>query len=430
MEQPPFVEFRDDREARLDHGRSGWRAYLVALPVVAAVAVVAFLGVTGPKGTPSDAAWPSAHSTPTSHWTAAPTPGPIDIPGLSTMQVSDSDMVTAALPPDTLPLDADGGNFLYATAGRLYVLASNQTPLTPIQLATARPCGQIEKGSLSGTDVIYSEIVPAGYSGDGSEGCPGFGGTVDWDVSITDFVGVTHQIASGTYAFPASIGPAAPVPDVAIANGTYGFSRPDGSGKSAVVEIRRLADDAVQYKSVALTLPLQLRLGDRRLVVVSSGPAPRDGLDDMLLVWSTTDWSHSLDPAGLAFGPVAVSRDGRRLVFAGCEQDGDKRKCDSLETFEPDGHRSKQLPTPATFVSVDSGSNSRLNATAWISSAFDGRPYIGVESALGDKPMALAVAQTPVWASINDDTVVWLSLADGGGAYLNRMDLPPALRAP
>jgi hypothetical protein len=428
MEQPPILELRDDREARLDRGRSGWRAYLVALPVVAAVAAVAFLGVIGPKGTPTGTTRPSAHPTPTPHWTAAPTPSPIDVPGLSTIQVSDTNTVTAALPPDTLPLDADGDNFLYASAGGLYALASNQTPLTPIQVATARPCGLIETASLSGTDVIYSEVVPPGYSGDGSADCPGFGDAVDWYVSITDFVGATRQIASGRYADP-QIEPAIAAPDVAIANGTYAFSRPDPSGTAAVVEVHRLVDDTRQYKSVALAVTVEVRLGDGRLVVVSPGPAPRDSLDDMLLVWSTTDWSHSLDPAGLAFGAVALSRDGRRLVFAGCEQDGDKRKCDSLETFEPDVHRSRQLPMPATFLSVDSGPNSHLLATAWISSGAGGRPYIGVDSTLNDKGIALVGMDEPMWVSVHDDALLWLSLAPDGSATLNRLDLLSVISA-
>ena len=428
MEQPPIVEFRDDREARLDHGRSGWRAYLVALPVVAAVAAVAFLGVTGPKGTSTGTARSSAHSTPTPYWVAAPTPSPIDIPDLSTIQVSDTNTFTAALPPDALPLDADGDNFLYASAGGLYVVSSNQTPLTTIQVATALPCGQFEKASLSGTDVIYSELVPAGYSGDGSEGCPGFGDAVDWYVSITDFRGVSRQVNGGTYVDP-QIGAATAAPDVAIANGLYAFSRPDRFGKSAVVEVHRLVDDSQQYESVALALPVHVRLGEGRLVVVSSGPAPADSLFGTTSVWSTEDWAQPLGAVGLAFGPVALSRDGRRLVFAGCERDGDKSKCDSLETLAPGIHWARQLPTPATFVSLDSASDSRLNATAWISSTLDDRPYIGVDTALGDKGIALVGINQPTWVGIHDDALLWLSLAPDGSATLARLDLLSVISA-
>ena len=429
MKQPPIVEFRDDREARLYHGRSGWRAYLVALPVVAAIAGVAFLGVTGPKGTPSDTARPSARSTPTPLWTAAPTPGPIDVPGLSTIQVSDSETVTAALPPDTLPLDADGGNFLYATAGRLYVLAWGQTPQTPIQVATARPCAQIDKASLSGTDVIYSQIVPAGDAPGGRGTCPSLADAVNWYVSITNFSGVGRLVASGTSAGQPPDGVAASTPDVAIADAMYAFSRTDSSGTSTVVEVHRLIDDSLQYKSVALALPVQVRLGDGRLVVVSPGPAPVDGLAGTTSVLSTDDWTQPLVPFGLTAGPAALSRDGRRLAFSSCEPDGDKLKCDLLETFAPGIHWGIQLPIAATFVCAGSGPESDLAAVAWTSYAAGGSPYIGVDSALGDKGVALVGMDQPMWISLQGDALLWLSLAPDGSAALHRLDLLSVISA-
>lgn len=280
-------------------------------------------------------------------------------------------------------------------------------------------------GSDVRVNVIYSEIVPAGYSGDGSAGCPNFGDTVDWYVSITDFTGLTHQVASGTYAVPPGAGPASATPSVAITDVTYGFSRPDWTGESGLVEVHFLAGDTLVFRSEALILPAQVNLSYGRLVVVSSGPAAANRVDGPLSVWSTTDWSLPLDAIGLTSGAVALSRDGQSLAFAGCDKVG----CNSLETFAPGVHWGIQLPIPATFVSVDSGPNSRFNATAWISSAPDGTPYIGIESALGGKEIALVGMDQPIWTCVQDDALLWLSLGPDGSAHLSRLDLQSVLQA-
>jgi hypothetical protein len=59
MEQPPVAQFHEDRETRLHHRRSGRRSYLVAVPVVAAVAMVAILGAMGPRPAPAQTGHPS-----------------------------------------------------------------------------------------------------------------------------------------------------------------------------------------------------------------------------------------------------------------------------------------------------------------------------------------------------------------------------------
>lgn len=157
LKQPPLAGLLEDREARLHHGRSGRQGYLVALPVVAAVVAVALLGMLGSKVAPEGKVRPSASgalaiapgSPSPAHTLRAddPAPSPFDIPGFSTIRVNIGDTVTEGLPPDTLPLDADGGNFLYATGDNLFVLTSTQTT---VSVGAARSCGHIERAAMSG----------------------------------------------------------------------------------------------------------------------------------------------------------------------------------------------------------------------------------------------------------------------------------------
>lgn len=431
MGQPPIADFQEDREARLRHGRSGRRAYFVALPVIAAVVAVALLGMIGSRIAPGGKIRPSvsaelavgsispspAH---TLQWDNA-APSRIDIPGLTSLPSNASQVVPFDMPPDTLPFDSDSGNFLYGADQGLFVMTAKQTPF---QVGTARPCGEIRQAAISGGRVIYSEMVPAGYRGDGNAGCPTFGLTVDWFVSIADFSGVAHQVANGNVAVtnenmaatPGAV-PAEYVPSVAITDTTYGFSRPDKSGTSAVVEVHLLGDDSPIFHSDPFQIPVQLLLGDGRLVVVATGPVVDDAAAPQS-VWSTTNWQ-PFGTVGHATGAVALSRDGRRLAFTSCSKVG----CPSVETIAPDLHWGMALPVAATFVSVDSGPNSELEATAWISSTPDGTAYIGVSSALGDNNIALVGLDQPTWICVQDDTLLWLSLGQEGSVRLNRMDL-------
>lgn len=438
MNQPPLAHFQEDREARLHHRKSDRRTYLVALPVVAAVVGVALLGVLGSKVAPDDKDRPAASaaiavasgSPSPAHTLQSDNAAPslIDIPGLTSMPASKGDALTEDLPPDTLPLDADGGNFLYGSGPNLFVVTAARTT---VSVGQAHSCGQIERAAISGLNVIYSEIVPAGYSGDGSSGCPPLVGVdaLDWYVSVADFTGLTHLIAKGTYAVPPGAGPASAAPSVAITDVTYGYSRPDWTGKSGMVEVHALADDSLVFRSEALALPVEAYLSVGRLVVVSSGPLAANNPDVPVSVWSTTEWSRPLDAVGLTAGAVALSRDGQRLAFAGCNKVGDGLECTSLDTFAPDVHWSQQLPTAAAYVSVDSGSNSRFKATAWISSAPDGTPYIGVATDVVDNRVALTGPDRPMWICIQDDTLIWLSLTPDGSTSLTRLDLQSVLQA-
>jgi hypothetical protein len=326
------------------------------------------------------------------------------------------------MPPDANPFDSDGGNLLFGTSDTsLYLF----TPLqSTVLVADHRPCGQIKQAAIAGMRIIYSEIVPSGYQGDGSSGCPNFDESVDWHVSIRDIGQGSREVASGTYSISPGAGPADAAPAVAIGEVAYGFSRPDWSGTSSVVEVHLLNDDGELFQSDPFHLPVQLQLGDGRLVV-ASGPATADVQDGLLSVWSTTDWSRPLDPIGLTSGVVALSRDGQRLSFASCG----KSDCNSLETLEPGGGWEMGLSSPASSISIDSGGASLLQATTWISTAANGTPSVRVVTGPGDHPIALAGLETPVWVHIQADVVTCLSLTSVGTLQLMQFNLRSVLQA-
>ncbi|HEX7490810.1 MAG TPA: hypothetical protein VF337_03795 [Candidatus Limnocylindrales bacterium] len=256
-----------------------------------------------------------------------------------------SNAVPFDMAPDILPFDSEGGDFLYGSDQRLFVLTGTQTTL---QVGTARPCGQIENAAISGVAVIYSEIVAAGYSGDGNADCPNFGDAVDWYVSITDFNGTVRQVARGTYAVPPGSDTASAAPDVAIAAGAYGFSRPDKGGKSAVVEVHLLDDDTQIFHSDPFHLPVQILRGAERLVIIGPGPVAVGDSNDTLSIWSATDWQ-PLEAIGLTSGAVALSPDGQTLAFAGCLS---PTQCTFLNMLSTNGDSGISLPATATSVST------------------------------------------------------------------------------
>jgi hypothetical protein len=314
LKQPPIANFQEDMEARVCRRRSGRRGYFVALPAVAAIVAVALLGMVGSRLSSAGNAHPSGSpeaalisASPTGPALRPPPPGPTPGPvlRLSNIWVDQNQTIEYDLPMDALPLDADGRNFLYTSGRDLFVLAPKQNTF---HVATAPVCGQIEQAAISGNEVIYSEMVPAGYAGDGSEGCPNFGDAVDWRVSIVDFAGGTsHEVAKGTSAVPPGAGPAGAVPSVAITEFTYSFSRPDWSGKAASVEVRTLAGDELVPQSDPLLTPVQVHLGNSRLSVVSPGFSADQNQPSSYTLMATRNWSVPLQSIGLSGSRPASS---------------------------------------------------------------------------------------------------------------------------
>ncbi|HEX7490809.1 MAG TPA: hypothetical protein VF337_03790 [Candidatus Limnocylindrales bacterium] len=432
-----MARFHEDREVLLPHSKSGWRAYLVALPVVAAVVAVVLLGVAGSWSAPEDTARPSAFehlamassspfASPTQP-TPTPQPTPYVLPEFLTIEVNPADRIAYDVPSDTYPIDADGETFLFSTNDTsLFVLTPSRSP---IRVATPRPCGQIEQAAISGMQVIYSEIVPYGYYGDARYGCPAnFEDTVDWYVSIVGTTGGSRVIDSGNYSIAADAGvadagPADAAPRVAITDLTYAFSRPNPTGESAAVEVHRLADDKRLFNSASLLTPVQVRLGGDQLVAVSPGPAWADRPDGALSVLTTTDWATPMQVVSHTSGLFALSRDGKRLAFAGCNGDA---QCGTLEAIDPGVHWGLGLDSPATSLSIDSGAASMFQATAWIS-ATDGASSVHLIVGSSDNRIALSGLETPLWVHIQADVLLCLTITSNGRVQLMRLDLNQVL---
>jgi hypothetical protein len=434
MGQPPIADFHEDREARLHHRRSGRKAYVVAFPMVAALIAVALLGVAGSRLAPTGkaqasgspgTALASASASPTGRasWPLASSATPVEVFGLSNLRVNVDQMVGYDMPTDTLPLDADGDKFLYTSGPDLFVLALKQNTF---QVASARPCGQIEQAALSGAEVIFSEMVPHGYSGDGSEGCPTYEDAVDWYVHLYDYTtGLGLDIASGTSQVPPGAGPAQAVPSVAITASTYAFSRPDPTGKTAVVEVRTVAGGELAFQSEPVFTPVQVHLGVSRLAVVAPGFASNQDPQSWYSLMVTQDFSGPLQFVGLTSGIVSLSRDGRRVAYAGCV---DGAQCLTVKTLEGDAQSSRAISTPATSVSADSAMSS-LHATVWITATPDGTPYLGLATTQKLDGMALTGFDTPMWARVQDDMLLVLSTTSSGIVRLTQVHLPEVLRA-
>ena len=424
MAQPPVAEFHEDREMRLRHRRSGWLPCLVAVPVVVAVAAVAILGALGPKTGPSRTNQPTPSGTaalgkvspsPQAMWTPPPGPSPTsNIAGLANRSVDQSKVTSHNIGAGVLPMDADGDTFVYLSGPDLF-LTNTIKSVDPIQLSPSAPCTQVVQAAISGVDVIYSRIDV--NPEDSAGGCDA-GTTLHWEVDIVDWSTLkTRLVASGS-CVDGEAGPVSEAPRVAISENAYAFSRTGSDGGSSAVEVHSLADDGRFFSSGTLSLPMQINVTNNRLIVVAPAADSQD-----LAILSTDNWSTQLAVVGVTTGPVSLSRDGTRLAYENCSQD----TCAPTLWIDGVDLTPMQLPSEASWISVDSITSSTLQSVAWlpILGADDQSPYIGLICA-GRSPMALTGITGIVntgWVHVQDDILMWLSNAPDGNATLYSLDL-------
>lgn len=437
MRQPDGL-IVEDREGVVYHGRAGRRPYLAALPIFVALACIAVLGAAGPHSSPdrsrgsdvaaasithapTPTALPSPSASPWSPspsptaamwtpspspqaiWTPGPTPTPRRVPGVANLDLGWTDLHTFGLGTGSNPMAVLGSRLIFFSGFDLLIEDPSSSNPNAAGLVASPACGQIVSAAATSERVIFAEMLQSGASPDTLD-CPGTNPT-DWRIVVLDLSNSgTSTVASGSFGHDASWDDQA-FPRVAIADSVYAFSRPASeAGKADTVEVHAISGGKRLFAAEAQGEVGQLLVADSRLVVVSR--AHRDGgwidAPGGSEVSATDGWDKPLETVGWATGTVSMSRDGKRLAFAACNDTGE---CSGIRVIEEQGSHDIAVSHPVIAVAISSG---QLPTLAWVAESADGtKTDLVFRNEQWPGGAAIVGIPPPTWLALDGSFLVW-----------------------